>query len=118
MPIASGSLCSSNWVNNAGALNCFIQGEDESHAGVTHPHYVACSAAGDIFCCVDDDKGNQNCQAVSAIKRLPPIQSIESLQLKALLEAQQSHIATLHGIPNKVGGMENSVGAQTPKTSP
>src|SRR4051812_47293023 len=44
--IASGSECSSNWVNNAGAMQCFIQGEEESHNGVRHPHYVACTSAG------------------------------------------------------------------------
>jgi len=62
LPPASGSKCDSSWVNNAGAMACFIKGEDESHAGVRHPHYVAC-VGGDIFCCVDNDAGHQNCEA-------------------------------------------------------
>ena len=62
LPPATGSKCDSSWVNNAGAMACFIKGEDESHAGVKHPHYVAC-VGGDIFCCVDNDAGHQNCEA-------------------------------------------------------
>ena len=62
LPPASGSKCNSNWVNNSGAMSCFIQGEDESRAGVRHPHYVAC-VGGDVFCCKDDDRGNQDCVA-------------------------------------------------------
>jgi hypothetical protein len=30
LPIATGSKCDSSWVNNAGAMDCFVQGEDES----------------------------------------------------------------------------------------
>ncbi len=62
LPIPTGSQCNSTWVNNAGAMSCFIQGEDEVRNGARHPHYVAC-AGGDIFCCVDNDNGNQNCVA-------------------------------------------------------
>jgi hypothetical protein len=62
LPIASGANCSSSWVNNAGAMACFIQGEEETRAGFKHPHYVAC-AGGDIFCCVDNDAGAQDCVA-------------------------------------------------------
>ena len=50
LPPASGSKCSSDWVNNEGAMQCFIQGEEESRSGVKHPHYVACTAAGEVFC--------------------------------------------------------------------
>lgn len=60
--IASGSSCNSDWVNNQGAMQCFIQGEEEVRAGAAHPHYVAC-AGGDIFCCQDDSRGAQNCVA-------------------------------------------------------
>jgi hypothetical protein len=67
--IASGSQCSANWVNNAGAMQCFIQGEEESHSGVSHPHYVAC-AGGDIFCCQDNDNGDQDCVAQASTR--PP----------------------------------------------
>jgi hypothetical protein len=30
----TGANCSSTWVNNKGAMDCFIKGEDESTAGV------------------------------------------------------------------------------------
>jgi len=43
LPVASGSKCSANWVNNEGALACFIQGEEDLRNGVAHPHYVACT---------------------------------------------------------------------------
>src|ERR1700744_6412059 len=64
-PPASGSKCSASWVNNAGAMSCFIQGQDDIAKGVAHPHYVAC-LGGDIFCCTDNDNGNQNCEAQAA----------------------------------------------------
>ena len=89
MPVASGSKCSSDWVNNSGAMQCFIQGEDESHAGATHPHYVACTAAGEVFCCVDDDHGNQNCEAQQARA------TTESDRVKAILAAQATHLKAL-----------------------
>lgn len=60
LPPATGSKCDSSWVNNPGAMECFIKGEDESHAGVKHPHYVAC-VGGNTFCCVDNDAGHQDC---------------------------------------------------------
>jgi hypothetical protein len=49
LPPASGSNCNSNWVNNAGAIDCFIQGEEDVRNGVAHPHYVACTKAGECF---------------------------------------------------------------------
>ena len=78
MPIASGSNCSSGWVNNAGAMACFIQGEEEGNNGAAHPHYVAC-AGGDIFCCVDDDRGNQNCEAQAKADRATQAQWIRAI---------------------------------------
>lgn len=61
---ASGANCSSNWVNNAAAMACFTKGEEEGRAGVKHPHYVAC-LAGAVYCCVDDDRG-QDCEVAEA----------------------------------------------------
>jgi len=43
LPPVNGSNCSSNWVNNEGALACFIQGEQETNGGSSNPHYVGCS---------------------------------------------------------------------------
>jgi hypothetical protein len=76
--IATGSNCSSDWVNNAGAMACFIQGEEEGNAGASHPHYVAC-AGGDIFCCQDDDRGNQNCEAQAKASRATQAQWINAI---------------------------------------
>jgi hypothetical protein len=59
-------------------MDCFIQGEDESHAGVANPHYVAC-AAGDIFCCVNNSEGGQNCVAQAAAHRSTPAQWINGI---------------------------------------
>jgi len=84
--IASGSNCNSNWVNNAGAMACFIQGEEETRAGAKHPHYVAC-AGGDIFCCKDDDNGNQDCIA-QAKSKLPS----RSVLLNAVRAAQRARL--------------------------
>jgi hypothetical protein len=90
-PVADGSKCSANWVNNAGAMNCFIQGEEDQHAGVAHPHYVACTAAGEVFCCVDDDDGNQSCEVVEATTG--PVNS--AIWVRAVLAAQASHLKAL-----------------------
>jgi Spy/CpxP family protein refolding chaperone len=94
LPPASGSKCSSDWVNNAGAMACFIQGEEDLRNGVAHPHYVACTAAGEVFCCVDK-AGGQDCEAVrtTGVHRPP---EIENLKVQAMLEAQRS-IATILG---------------------
>lgn len=92
LPPADGSKCNSNWVNNQAAMNCFIQGEDEQHAGVKHPHYVACTAAGEVFCCVDDDNGNQNCELAEASTGHPVDTAV---WVRAILAAQASHLKAL-----------------------
>lgn len=91
LPPADGSKCSSNWVNNAAAMNCFIQGEEDQHAGAKHPHYVACTSAGEVFCCVDDDRGNQNCEVAEATTG--PVDS--AIWVRAVLAAQASHLKAL-----------------------
>jgi hypothetical protein len=90
LPPASGSTCNSNWVNNAGAMSCFIQGEEDAHAGVAHPHYVACTAAGEVFCCVNDDRGNQNCEAQAGGR-----QATEADWRRAVLAAHRTMLKTL-----------------------
>jgi hypothetical protein len=84
---ATGSNCSSDWVNNAGAMACFIQGEDEARNGSKHPHYVAC-LNGDIFCCVDTDRG-QNCEAQARSA------ATQADQLKAILSAHKTMLMSL-----------------------
>ena len=100
LPPADGSKCNSNWVNNAAAMDCFIQGEDDQHAGVKHPHYVACTAAGEVFCCVDDDKGNQNCEVAAAVNGH---QVNTSVWVRAVLAAQAAHLKTLNKKPGASG---------------
>jgi hypothetical protein len=115
MPVASGSNCNSNWVNNEGALGCFIQGEDEARAGASHPHYVACSKAGEVFCCVDDNKGNQNCEVEAVVRGGRPISSV---QLGAILNGQLTILTTLGQLSRKVDNLESQLGELKPKSSP
>jgi hypothetical protein len=98
LPPASGSKCNSNWVNNAGAMDCFIQGEEDVRNGVSHPHYVACTSAGETFCCVDNNHGGQDCEAVMASGKPPNI----DLKLAAILDAQETMITLLGRICAKV----------------
>jgi hypothetical protein len=89
---ATGSNCSSDWVNNSGAMQCFTQGEEETHAGVAHPHYVAC-LNGQTYCCHDDSKG-QNCEAVMSVH---PVTSND--WMKAVLAAHRAQAARMSRIP-------------------
>lgn len=89
LPIATGAQCNSKWVNNAGAMQCFIQGEEEIHAGVRHPHYVAC-VGGDVFCCVDNDAGNQDC--VAQAHQRPPLNRD---LIQAILAVHQNRLIAL-----------------------
>ncbi len=94
LPPADGSKCSSNWVNNASAMACFTQGEEESRNGVAHPHYVACTAAGEVFCCVDDDHGNQNCEVAEASTG-----GHTKIWVQGILAAQAAHLKALGKTP-------------------
>jgi hypothetical protein len=98
--IASGSQCSSSWVNNAGAMQCFTQGEEESHAGVSHPHYVACIGA-DIMCCKDNDRGAQDCVAQAGTRP-----SSTSDWIRAILVAQSVHLKTAERPAVKSGNLK------------
>lgn len=84
----SGSNCSSDWVNNESAMQCFIKGEEEARKGVKHPHYVACGG-GDIFCCTNNDRGDVDCEAL-AIGRPPSRADL----IRAILAAQKNRRAT------------------------
>jgi hypothetical protein len=98
--IASGSQCSSNWVNNADAMRCFTQGEEESHAGVSHPHYVACIGV-DIMCCKDNDRGAQDCVAEAGTRP-----SSTSDWVRAILAAQRMHLKTAERPAVKGGNLK------------
>ena len=117
LPPADGSKCSSNWVNNNAAMNCFIQGEDETHAGVAHPHYVACTAAGEVFCCVDDNKGNQNCEVCAANTkggRLPTVNQ----QIGAILNAQLLIMSNMNRLSTRMDTLEGKVSETSRKAAP
>jgi len=73
-------------------MACFIQGEDDQHAGVKHPHYVACTAAGEVFCCVDDDRGNQNCEVATASTGG---NTHTKILVQGILAAQRAHLKAL-----------------------
>lgn len=93
---ASGANCSSDWVNNAAAMQCFTKGEEETHAGAAHPHYVAC-LNGQIYCCVDDSRG-QNCDAVESKTR-----ATSNDWMKALLAAHRAQAKRMSPIPSSAG---------------
>ena len=102
LPPASGSKCSSNWVNNASAMQCFIQGEEDVQHGVSHPHYVACTAAGEVFCCVNNDNGNQDCE-VQASKA----KTTEAQRIRAILAAHRAMVKSVDlpsGKPSNANG--------------
>jgi hypothetical protein len=101
--VASGSKCASDWVNNEGAMQCFIQGEEDARNGAKHPHYVACASNGDIFCCTDNDRGDQDCHAQASGRS-----SSRADLIRAILAAQRTHLkvaerggGTAHGRTHK-----------------
>ena len=110
--IATGSQCRSDWVNNAGAMSCFIQGEEEARNGVKHPHYVAC-AGGDVFCCVDDDRGNQDC--VAQVGGRP---ATKDDWLRAILGAHRTMLMRLGRYSGKAGGLQSEIPNPARKSSP
>jgi len=113
--IASGSNCNSNWVNNSGALDCFILGEDEGNRGVTNPHYVACSTEGDIFCCVNNKSGDQDCVAVNAVVEAGP--PVQAKQIAAILASQQTTLMMLSRLSNKVDTLNTKVDGMNGKAA-
>lgn len=75
MPKASGSNCGSDWVNNGGALDCFIHGENETNQGNSNPHYVACTQDSEVFCCVNTKEG-QVCESQAGAARADLAQQV------------------------------------------
>lgn len=102
---ADGSNCKSDWVYNPRAMACFIQGEEDARNGVRHPHYVACTQAGEVFCCVNNDSGAQNCEAVRKGGR----HNID-VPVGALLQAQQTILTILGRISDRVDKLESRIG--------
>jgi CARDB len=109
LPRASGSNCSSNWVNNPAALECFIQGEEETRNGVAHPHYVACTANGEIFCCQDNNHGDQDCDAVRR-GGAGGLSHLGDLQIKAILESQLTMKQNLAQITATLDELKATIG--------
>ena len=102
LPPANGSNCSANWVNNEGALECFIQGEDETNGGNSNPHHVACTAAGEIFCCTNNNRGGQTCEAVGGRARASVAQ-----QLKAILNGQLAVMEQMRHLSERMDRLES-----------
>jgi len=111
---ASGSNCKPDWVNNAGAMACFIQGEEDVRNGVTNPHYVACLSNGEVLCCVDNNHGGQDCEAAKEGGR----PAGENAKLGAILQAQQTILTTLARMSAKLDKLEHKVGELNRKPSP
>lgn len=104
-PPANGGNCTINWVNNPGALDCFVQGEQDIRNGVKNPHYVGCNQAGEIFCCVDEAAG-QNCEVVSAkTGRIPS----QGAQIGAILDTQRTILMKLNSISDQVDDLQNKM---------
>jgi len=116
LPRASGSKCNSNWVNNEGALDCFIQGEDETNNGVSNPHYVACTNDGDVMCCQDDPKAGQTCHLAAAIVKSGP--SLQVRQIAAILSAQQTTLIMMNKMSSKVETLNAKVDQMNGKVAP
>ena len=90
LPPASGSKCSSDWVNNEAAMQCFIKGQEDIRNGVKHPHYVACTGAGEVFCCVDNDNGKQDCEVAQAAGT-----TTDDDKIRAILAAHRAVLTSL-----------------------
>jgi hypothetical protein len=109
LPPVIGSNCSSNWVNNQGALERFIQGEQETNKGTSPPHYVGCSADGEIFCCVDTKDG-QVCESVGTAEHADVHE-----QVRAILEAQAAIAASMARMSKRLDDLENKLSDQNRK---
>src|SRR5215469_13801854 len=115
LPPASGSKCKPDWVNNPGAMDCFIQGEEDVRNGVAHPHYVACTSDGETYCCVDSESvRGQDCEAVRAGGQEPS----DKVKLGAVLNAQLTILSTLGQISTKIDRLESKVKELNRKGSP
>jgi hypothetical protein len=111
LPPVNGSNCGSNWVNNQGALECFIQGENETNGGSSNPHYVGCSADGEIFCCFDNPKtGGQVCESVGTAEHADVQQ-----QVRAILQAQAAISAGMARLSKRLDDLENKLSDQNRK---
>ena len=111
LPPVNGSNCGSNWVNNEGALECFIQGENETNGGSSNPHYVGCSADGEIFCCFDNPKtGGQVCESVGTAEHADVQQ-----QVRAILQAQAAISAGMARLSKRLDDLENKLSDQNRK---
>ena len=106
----NGSNCGSNWVNNQGALACFIKGEEDTNSGTSPPHYVGCSADGEIFCCVDTKDRGQICESVGTAEHADVQQ-----QVRAILEGQAAILANMARMSKRLDALENKLSGQDGK---
>jgi hypothetical protein len=110
LPKASGSNCGSGWVDNEGALECFIEGEDDTNNGVSNPHYVACTSDGEIFCCVNNGKGAQICESQAGAARA----NVEQ-QVRAILEGQRAGLSAMDRLSKRLDSLEDKLTQQGSK---
>lgn len=110
LPKVNGSNCSSGWVNNEGALDCFILGEEDMNNGLPNPHYVACSSDGEIFCCVDDNRGAQTCESEAGTTKA----NVEQ-QVRAILEGQRAGLTAMDRLSKRLDNLENKLSDQNRK---
>jgi hypothetical protein len=75
---------------------------------------VACTSAGEVFCCVDDDRGNQNCEVCAATAKPPS----EAAKLNALINGQIMMQAEMKKLSTRVGGVETKVGGMNRASAP
>jgi hypothetical protein len=112
LPPANGSNCNSTWVNNEGALDCFIKGEEETRNGTPNPHYVGCTPDGQVFCCSDTKRG-QVCEAVSGIGAAAVRRPTDGAKLGAILDAQQTILMSLSRLNNRVDDLESKLNSKS-----
>lgn len=111
LPPADGSKCSSSWVNNAGAMACFTQGEEETRNGSKNPHYVACTSDGTIYCCVTNAAGGQSCVPAG------DQHASHGDWLRGILAAQRAHMKSISVPPDKHAN-PNAMGTEPTRAHP
>lgn len=108
LPIATNAKCNPDWPNNPGADKCVTQEEQDITNNVAHPHYVACTSDGTLFCCVDNDNGGQDCTAIEDAT-LGTRGILGDLQLDATIGGQQATATGLSQIQQQLKDMKTEL---------
>ena len=113
LPPANGSNCSSDWVDNECALNCFIQGEEDGNGNSSNPHYVGCTKDGEIFCCVDRRGQGQVCESCAGAARADVAR-----QVAAILESQRLTASALARMSERINELQDMMTNQNRNNPP